>query len=768
MASRQYSAYISRGDDSGMLRVAARLREFLARLEEIQPKDDVPLELIRIIADQARGLIQSLDIYVPLQAAKRARSEGRSGEAQTLFERALGAARLVDGTDKAMQEAVVLGTMGRFEEAAAAYRGYLRGLQTDSAAQQILSLFERSKLGNMEKKRYLEIQWEAAGSFFKQIEYWPLAREYFQRVEQSAGKRWWVGQDRPWTTLESYGAVAEGYGELEEALALYKEGITLLEASREKLDRDQLRRVITGSARQLYSAAARVALALAAQKRLVGDEGAADRYTERSFLLSERGRARALVELMSNTGLVDQPMTARSEEVRQWRVAQAALSIWRGLVATESTRADPDSKALQHYQQKADEAESDLRAATEMLAREAPAFHVAVNPNVEPPGLEKIVSRLAPRTLLIVYEVEPDVLLSWAISQEGIVASHSQDLPQHQLQVEASNFIRSCREHKPLLGGEANLSRWLFDPFARELEQYERIIFVPSGILHDAPLHALPWKGDPLGANFATSTLPSAGAGALLSQRASLAKRVLAVGDPQGMRWPARFGREPKPAPALPWSEIEARYITRDHPQSEVLIGAAATEEAFLKYVSTARIIHLATHAHLSETTPLLSCILMADGQNITVQEMMGLQLDADLVVLSACASGRGERSHGDDLLGLSRALLAGGARAALVSLWPVSDVSTCVLMGEFYRQLHNGVASSVALQRARQYLRQLDAPTQIEVTNNMRLELEQYGQGQTAAKAKMLASRGSVRSEPTYLDTSHPYFWAPFLLVGL
>jgi CHAT domain-containing protein len=103
----------------------------------------------------------------------------------------------------------------------------------------------------------------------------------------------------------------------------------------------------------------------------------------------------------------------------------------------------------------------------------------------------------------------------------------------------------------------------------------------------------------------------------------------------------------------------------------------------------------------------------------------------------------------------LTRGLLGAGARAAVVSLWPVDDLSTSLLMGEFYRQLLKGETQASALQAAQIYLRDLP-PNQI------------------AAKTAELSAQGFMRDvvdEDKALaspeDYAHPHHWAPFILVG-
>ncbi|NIN95911.1 MAG: CHAT domain-containing protein, partial [Anaerolineae bacterium] len=87
--------------------------------------------------------------------------------------------------------------------------------------------------------------------------------------------------------------------------------------------------------------------------------------------------------------------------------------------------------------------------------------------------------------------------------------------------------------------------------------------------------------------------------------------------------------------------------------------GDGATEAAVRQLLVDYPVLHLATHGYLSEEAPLLSSILLANGEALTVYELMGLQLNADLIVLSACETARGQTTGGDDVLGLTRGLLA-------------------------------------------------------------------------------------------------------------
>jgi CHAT domain-containing protein len=109
----------------------------------------------------------------------------------------------------------------------------------------------------------------------------------------------------------------------------------------------------------------------------------------------------------------------------------------------------------------------------------------------------------------------------------------------------------------------------------------------------------------------------------------------------------------------------------------------------------------------------------------LEVAEISGLDLDCDLVVLSACQTGRGQLLSGEGIVGLGRAFLCAGARTVAVSLWNVSDISTSQLMESFYRHLTAGMGNAAALR---------------------------------ATKLQMLRSDN---------ETRHPYYWASFVIVG-
>jgi CHAT domain-containing protein len=208
------------------------------------------------------------------------------------------------------------------------------------------------------------------------------------------------------------------------------------------------------------------------------------------------------------------------------------------------------------------------------------------------------------------------------------------------------------------------------------------------------------------------------------------------------------------PARPLPAAAAEAAFTASLFPEGKALIGDQASEKEVRGLLPDYPLIHFATHGVLSEDNPLLSSILLSDSEALSVYELMGLKLSADLVVLSACQTGLGRITGGDDVIGLTRGLLSAGTRSTVVSLWPVDDLSTSLFMGEFYRGLRSGRRPADCLKAAQNYLRALDAEEIAAEANKLR----------EAGFARHLMP---VRDAAPVRDYRHPYYWAPFVLVG-
>ncbi len=177
----------------------------------------------------------------------------------------------------------------------------------------------------------------------------------------------------------------------------------------------------------------------------------------------------------------------------------------------------------------------------------------------------------------------------------------------------------------------------------------------------------------------------------------------------------------------------------------DLYLGARASRDLFAADLSRYGLLHLATHGLVDESDPHGTALVLspdAEGQRLLdLNAVRALELDAQLVVLSACETGRGESLRGEGVQSLAAAFLEAGARRVIASLWLVDDGPTRELMEEFYLAERGGsVAPAAALRAARLALRQRE--------------------GQRGVRPRR-------RGEVVVLSAAHPYTWASFIVVG-
>lgn len=179
------------------------------------------------------------------------------------------------------------------------------------------------------------------------------------------------------------------------------------------------------------------------------------------------------------------------------------------------------------------------------------------------------------------------------------------------------------------------------------------------------------------------------------------------------MWFAAAFERRGFDFEPLPFSRSEVESIATLYPgRARVYLGAAATEEAVGEAARQSDVLHIAAHGVLDRRVPLDSGLALTIPEEIVPGRENGLlqaweiidrlDLDADLVVLSACETGLGRELGGEGLIGLTRALQLAGARSVVASLWAVRDRATAELMTRFHRHLRTGLPKDRALRAAK------------------------------------------------------------------
>ena len=172
-------------------------------------------------------------------------------------------------------------------------------------------------------------------------------------------------------------------------------------------------------------------------------------------------------------------------------------------------------------------------------------------------------------------------------------------------------------------------------------------------------------------------------------------------------------------------------------------------------HLKSYRIVHIATHGKFDPQSVTRSFLLLGDGQSLPVTEIEKLTnlTQTHLVVLSACQTGLSHLGkNGTEISGMSGYFLYRGAKSVLASLWSVDDASTSVLMQVFYKKLATGkLTKAEALRQAQQELRSGTIP-----------------KNSTMARSDItIQFVGDARSPSPTQNFSHPYYWAPFVLIG-
>jgi tetratricopeptide (TPR) repeat protein len=299
-----------------------------------------------------------------------------------------------------------------------------------------------------------------------------------------------------------------------------------------------------------------------------------------------------------------------------------------------------------------------------------------------PAALGSLAGSLPDDGAILEYFAEQGWLSAFVITRAGVVIRRRiADLATVQSGCDALGFQMSRAIVRGLPGGArgerltrdvneelAAISRLVLGSIADALPASGRLAIVPTSPLHAVPFAALPFQGEPLIRRFAIAMSPSASLLNHLPTRADGAALVIGVADE-----------------LAPRAEAEAHDIAATLPGATVLTGPGATRGGFARLSAGRSHIHFAGHARFIPSNPLASGLRFADGW-LTATEIARLDLGGASVMLSGCDTGRAIVSGADEQLGLARAILAARASSLTMSLWPVHDEITSLLMRTAYR----------------------------------------------------------------------------------
>lgn len=519
-----------------------------------------------------------------------------------------------------------------------------------------------------------------------------------KRMEQQAGGFADVVQAR---TQFTEGMINEMRGNNDAALAFFLKAVNTLESDRRALRDERSRGTFLEDRIHFYYAPIQQLL----ERR---------RYAE-AFELFERSRSRALADLLASRKLglerpEEQKLYAESTVLRT-QIADAQGRLFEIASQPDAVKNRPQMSGLQN----------------QIRTLEAQHQKVVSRMAVESPRIQNLVTS-APASLNALQQSmreERYEVLQYLVVENGVIVWHI---------APDSVFVRNVfLSRTEVIGKVAALEKSLSDrnarfdeTTARELFLFliqpvlsrirsERLVIIPHEDLHYVPFQVFqdPADGRYLGERFQITYAPSASVLLGLRRSAGLSGgRLLAVADP-----------------SIDAAIPEVQAIAKLFPgRSKVMTDELARESDVKSWVRDFDVIHLSVHGKFDGAEPMLSHLSLARGTGddgkLTAAEMFGLALDKSrLVVLSACETGRAEATHGNEVLGMVRALMYAGAGTLVLSHWKVDSAATALWMQSFYE---------AALSRSMP----------------------------EAARMALM----KVKDTSAY---SHPYYWAAFTMIG-
>ncbi|MBE9058139.1 tetratricopeptide repeat protein [Sphaerospermopsis sp. LEGE 08334] len=402
----------------------------------------------------------------------------------------------------------------------------------------------------------------------------------------------------------------------------------------------------------------------------------AQNKTNEALEISERGRARAFVELLTS-----RLSNTNTSQTSQPTVDKPTISLLQKIAKQQNA-------TLVQYSIIPD----DLKIDGKQQTKESELYIWVIKPTGEITFRKSDLKPLWQKENTTLAELVTNSRESIGVrSRGGIVAS---------LDPNAA----------PVKGRFQRLHELLITPIADLLpkKETERVVFIPQSQLFLVPFPALQdEKGKYLIEKHTILTAPSIQVLDLTHKhklrQTTKSQSSLIVGNPTMPKVILEPGKPAEQLTPLIWAEKEAKNIA-SMLNISALTGNKATKAAILEKMPQAGIIHFATHGLLDDNRGIGSAIAFApsgkDDGLLTADEILNLKLNADLVVLSACDTGRG-RITGDGVVGLSRSLISAGTASIIVSLWAVDDDSTSFLMTEFYKNREQKLDKATALRKA-------------------------------------------------------------------
>lgn len=529
-------------------------------------------------------------------------------------------------------------------------------------------------------------------------------------------------KDTVWESYFGLGQCLEKQGNLVNALHYYQKSVDVIDTIRSRIFLETFKAGFARNKLGIFESLMNLLF------RLSNEDPSGTRLEE-MFIIVEKAKARAFLECLGEARIDFRAGLTPGLKEREEEISREISALILELSNPTLSQAERGEKL-----QKLDRAEDEsLRLISEMKA-EQPKLTGLISSDLY--SIQRLRDEfLDEKTGLIEYFLGDVRSYMFFITKNGVRLF---DLPPREaIERSLRGYLKalSIPDKKGFSGRLAaeRIADELLPPLAGlPAAGLKRLIIVPDGILYYLPFETLRPSRTPVPGylieRFEISYAPSSSSLVFLSRKAAgpWGKTLLAIGAPALTRTGATerdghamagwtvgeiYKGEGFDLSPLPFSKKEVLDIAGHFPKGSkaVMLGTRATEEG-LKAMSLEdyRIVHFACHGLLDEKVPFRSALILSTGRDdaedgiLQAREIYNLKLDADLVVLSACQTGRGSLERGEGLLGLPRMFFYAGSKSVVSTLWPIGDRSTAHFMDGFYEYLSQGHGKTAALRLAK------------------------------------------------------------------
>jgi CHAT domain-containing protein/Tfp pilus assembly protein PilF len=438
--------------------------------------------------------------------------------------------------------------------------------------------------------------------------------------------------------------------------------------------------------------------------------------TTGALTYAERAKGRVLLDVLSRgRANITKAMTAG--ELKHDRELSAELASLNTQLLRLKTQSKPAEVA--DTQARLDKTRLEYEAFQASLYAAHPELKVQRG-ETQPLTLDEAAAMLPDdQTAILEYVVTEDQSYLFVIRKPARITVYTLNVKGTELAQMAESFRQSVAERDLTIKRPAQrLYDLLIKPAEAQLRGVRKLRIVPDGALWNVPFQALhAGERGYLLEHYAVVYAPSLSVLREMERRANALRNtrstLLAMGNPAlsgDTVVKVRFTRRDEPLTPLPEAEKEVNTLGRLYGAgSKVLIGRQALEATIKSEAGKYKVLHFATHAILDDRNPLYSHIVLSRTDDDTQEdglleawEIMKLDLNAELAVLSACETARGRIAAGEGIIGMSWALFVAGSPAAVVSQWKVDSARSSELMIEFHRNLlRKHLTKSEALRQA-------------------------------------------------------------------